>query len=68
MIKKRAFVLLISFLLLLAVFVGSTQAGGDNNQNTHGEDGNYEDNNNNPYGDDDFPGDDSQERNGVVWP
>jgi hypothetical protein len=40
----------------------------DNNQHIHGEDGNYEENNSNPCGDDEFPGDDSQQINGVVWP
>ena len=65
--KKGILAILIGFLVILAIGIGSVQAGGDNNQNTHGEEGNYEDNNNNPYGDDDFPGQDSQQRSGVVW-
>ena len=66
--SKRVVAILLGLLLLFAVAIGSSQAGGDNNQHTQGEEGNYEDHNNNPYGDDEFPGDDSQERNGVVWP
>ena len=66
-IKKRILVVLIGILVILAIGIGSVQASGDNNQNTHGEEGNYEENNNNPYGDDDFPGDDTQQRSGVVW-
>ena len=65
--NKRILVVLIGLLVILSVCIGSVQAGGDNNQNTNGEDENYEDNNNNPYGDDDFPGEDSQQRSGVVW-
>lgn len=65
--KKRILVVLIVLLVTLTIGIGSVQAGGDNNQNTHGEDENYGDNNNNPYGDDDFPGEDIQQRSGVVW-
>ncbi len=43
-------------------------ASGDNNCYTHGEDeGYYEENNNNPFDDDDFPGQSSQNRSGIVW-
>lgn len=66
--NKRILAVMLGFLILLTIGIGGSQAGGDNNQNTHGEDGNYEQNNNNPFGDDEFPGDDSQQRNGVVWP
>ncbi|MEW5748634.1 MAG: hypothetical protein AB1793_07640 [Candidatus Thermoplasmatota archaeon] len=44
----------------------SVSAGGDQNQNTHGEDpGYYDEHNNNPFDDDDFPGDPAQNRTGV---
>jgi hypothetical protein len=66
--KKQIVVILLGFLVLLAVGVGISQAGGDNNQHTHGEESNYEENNSNPFGDDEFPGDESQQRSGVVWP
>jgi len=66
--NKRIIVVLVGLLVLLTIGIGSSQASGDHNHNTHGEDGNYEENNNNPYGDDDFPGDDNQQRSGVVWP
>ncbi|MFO7676907.1 MAG: hypothetical protein R6V50_00775 [Thermoplasmatota archaeon] len=64
---KKIVVLVIGFFLLLTISVASLQAGGDNNQNTHGENGNYEENNNNPYPNNELPGDNSQQRNGVVW-
>jgi hypothetical protein len=42
-------------------------AEGDKNQLTHGEDeGYYDVNNDNPYEDDDFPGEDLQNRTGIV--
>lgn len=65
--NKKILVVIVGIILMLSIGVGSVQAGGDNNTYTHGEDGNYEDNNNNPYGEDDFPGEDSQQRSGVVW-
>ena len=54
-------------MLISVLFAGNSMAGGDNNTNTNGEDGNYEENNQNPYYDDDFPGEDKQQRSGVVW-
>lgn len=48
--------------------VGNVTASGDNNTWNHGEDGMYEENNNNPFEDEDFPGEASQLRGGVVWP
>jgi hypothetical protein len=65
--NKKILVAIVGIILMLSIGVGSVQAGGDNNTNTHGEDDNYEDNNNNPYDDEDFPGQDSQQRSGVVW-
>lgn len=46
--------------------IGFALAEGDKNRLTHGEDdGYYDENNCNPYDDDDFPGDDLQNRTGV---
>ena len=66
--RKQIVVILLGFLVLFAIAVGISQAGGDNNQHTHGEEGNYEEKNSNLFGDDEFPGDGSQQRSGVVWP
>jgi len=65
--NKKILIIAVSIFFILVSFTGSSIAGGDQNTNTHGEDGNYEDNNNNPYDDGDFPGDDDQQRNGVIW-
>lgn len=47
--------------------IGIALAGGDQNQLTHGEDdGYYDENNCNPYEDEPFPGEDIQNRTGVV--
>ena len=68
MMKNKILVIGISLLTVLLPFSGSVMAGGDNNQNTNGEDGNYEENNNNPYdSDDEFPGENDRQRSGVVW-
>lgn len=43
-------------------------ASGDHNHNTNGEDGgNYFENNSNPFDDDEFPGQSSQNRSGILW-
>jgi hypothetical protein len=65
--RRKIIVLGIGLLVLLVAWTGSSMAGGDQNTNTNGEDGNYEENNNNPYDDEDFPGQDDQQRNGVIW-
>ncbi len=59
--------ILVSLLVLLVVFTGNSIAGGDNNCNTNGEDGNYDENNNTSSENDPFPGEDDQHRSGVVW-
>ena len=66
--KGKIIAILAGLIIITAIFAGSSMAGGDNNCNTNGEDGNYEDNNNNPFDDDNFPGEDNQQRSGVVWP
>ena len=55
---------MLSLLVIFVSFTGRSMAGGDQNTNTHGEDGNYEDHNDNPYDGDDFPGEDTQKRQG----
>lgn len=66
--KKAIALIIMSILVLVAIFAGSSQASGDNNTYTHGEEGNYEENNNNPYDEGEFPGQSDQQRSGVVWP
>ena len=65
--KKRMVIVVMSVFILSALFAGSSQASGDNNTYTNGEDGTYEVNNNNPYDEGDFPGESDQQRSGVVW-
>jgi hypothetical protein len=65
--RKRIALIIMSILVLASVFVGSSQAGGDNNTYNNGENENYEDNNNNDFSDDEFPGSSDQKRGGVVW-
>lgn len=67
--KKR--VLGIALTLAVAAIaisgIGVALAEGDKNQLTHGEDdGYYDENNCNPYDDIPFPGEDIQNRTGVV--
>jgi len=53
---------------MVAIAIGGIQAAlaaGGQVQHNYGEDGYYEDNNQNPYDDDDFPGEDTQNRTGV---
>jgi len=53
---------------IVAIAIGGIQAAvavGDKVQHNYGEDGYYEDNNENPWEDDDFPGEDTQNRTGV---
>jgi hypothetical protein len=61
--------LMLAVAAVAATGITAVIAGGDqnmfNNQLNYGEDGYYEDNNNNPYEDDDFPGEDLQNRTGV---
>ena len=66
--KRKTTIILAGLLLISILFAGNTMAGGDNNCNTNGEDGNYEENNQNPFDDDTFPGEGDQQRSGVVWP
>jgi hypothetical protein len=49
-----------------ATGISAVIAGGDNNMWNYGEDGYYEENNCNPFDDDDFPGEDEQNRTGVA--
>jgi hypothetical protein len=68
---KKALALGMTFALVAIAVSGISAviAAGDNNMYNHqlsyGEDGYYEENNCNPYDDDDFPGDDTQNRTGV---
>lgn len=53
------------FLIFNGISVANNQ---DHNHNTNGEDdGNYSENNNNPYEDNEFPGEEKQQRSGVEW-
>jgi len=65
--KRKIFVITMSILLVSILFTGYCNAGGDQNTNTNGEDGYYDEHNNNDFDDDDFPGEDSQKRDGVIW-
>ncbi|HUV61847.1 MAG TPA: hypothetical protein VMW71_06750 [Thermoplasmata archaeon] len=58
--------LMFAIAAVAATGITAAIAGGDNNMWNYGEDGLYEENNCNPYDDDDFPGEDEQNRTGVV--
>lgn len=67
--KKRVLGIALAFAVAAIAIsgIGVALAGGDQNQLTHGEDdGYYDDNNCNPYEDIPFPGEDVQNRTGVV--
>jgi hypothetical protein len=58
--------LTIGVVAIVLTGVGFALAEGDKNRLTHGEDdGYYDENNCNPFDDDDFPGEDLQNRTGV---
>ena len=68
--KRKLLVVLIGLVMISLVFSGLSVANSqDHNHNTNGEgdEGNYADNNNNPYDDESFPGEGSQQRDGVQW-
>jgi len=64
--KKIALIVLV-LLIFGAIFIGSSQAGGDNNRHNNGENGNYEIHNKNPFPGGTFPGQHNQKRAGVIW-
>lgn len=66
--KRKKILIILSVLIALTVLCGTAVANSqDHNHNTNGEDGNYNDNNNNPYEDNEFPGEENQQRSGVEW-
>jgi len=66
--KGKIMTILVSLLVISLLFSVNSMAGGDNNCNTNGEDSNYEENNNNTSSENDpFPGEDEQQRSGVIW-
>jgi hypothetical protein len=59
---------LVAATALIGISGDAAAGGGDHNHLTHGEDeGYYDEKNNNPFDDDDFPGQSSQNRSGVMW-
>lgn len=69
-VSKRALTagLAVAFIAIAVTGIQAALAAGDNNMYNHGEDGYYEEYNCNPYDDDDFPGEDTQNRTGVDEP
>ena len=67
--KRKIILIICSLLLIFLIFNGISVANShDHNHNTNGEDdGNYSENNNNPYEDNEFPGEEKQQRSGVEW-
>ncbi|HDS59320.1 MAG TPA: hypothetical protein ENN54_03395 [Thermoplasmatales archaeon] len=64
---KYVAVLAVALLAVSWSFSAVLAGSGDENHYTNGEDGHYEENNNNPFPDEEFPGEEQQQRSGKDW-